>query len=186
MIHYYSNRECAKKLEVNLARWKRWSRSFLAPDPLGGLQSGFSRQYTFKDLVKVYVGGHLLSHLKLSVAESQQVVADITPWLKKSGFLEINGPGSDTCRIACRIYFSRRTLPAGTRGSQFIYWVRQTIAREALAGATGVRMHEVYEETCIGCEPGGDAKFFERPDVYLLNLSAVFSRMVEKLRSAPV
>jgi hypothetical protein len=34
---------------------------------------------------------HLLSHLKLSLPESQQVLTDLSPWMKKSGFLELNG-----------------------------------------------------------------------------------------------
>jgi hypothetical protein len=51
MIHYYTNREISQKLEINLARWKRWSRSFLPPDPLGGMQSGYARQYAFKESV---------------------------------------------------------------------------------------------------------------------------------------
>ena len=88
MIRYYTNRELAQKLEVNLARWKRWSRSFLPPDPLGGMQSGYARQYLFKDLFKVFLGGFLLGHLKLSVAESQKVLADISPWLEANGFYD--------------------------------------------------------------------------------------------------
>ena len=91
MIHYFTNREISIKLDINLARWKRWSRSFLPPDPLGGLQSGYARQYVFKDLFKVFLGGHLLSHLKLSIPDAQKVLADLAPWLKKAGFLELNG-----------------------------------------------------------------------------------------------
>ena len=88
MIHYYTNRELAEKLEVNLARWKRWSRSFLPPDPLGGMQSGYARQYLFKDLFKVFLGGYLLGHLKLSVNESRKVLDDISPWLGNNGFFD--------------------------------------------------------------------------------------------------
>ena len=46
MIKFYTNRELSEKLSIGLSKWKRWSREFLPPDPLGGLQSGYARQYT--------------------------------------------------------------------------------------------------------------------------------------------
>ena len=133
MIHYYTNREISQKLEINLARWKRWSRSFLPPDPLGGMQSGFARQYTFKDLFKVYLGGHLLSHLKLSMPESRQVLSDLSPWMKKSGFLALDGANEALAKMGgqpngYRIYFCPVMEAGAKNGSGFCYLIRKTVS----------------------------------------------------------
>ena len=66
MVTFYQNRELSQKLGVKLAKWKRWSREFLPPDPLGGLQSGYARQYNLNDAFSVYLGGYLVSELKFS------------------------------------------------------------------------------------------------------------------------
>jgi hypothetical protein len=186
MIHYYTNREIAEKLEVNLARWKRWSRSFLAPDPLGGMQSGYTRQYVFKDLFKVFLGGHLLSHLKLSVAESRQVISDLSPWLKKQGFFD--QPGANGTGIAqkpppagYRIYFA--CLPAGkAKDAPAVgYLIRRRLSRQVHGTMGNRQIAEVVEETLIHCDlPDGDA-FLQLPQVYLLNLSSLFVCLLAKL-----
>ena len=86
MISFYNSRDLASKLGVNLARWKRWSREFLPPDPLGGLQSGYARQFNLDDAFTVYLGGHLVADLKLSLAHARRIVKDLYPWLCRNGF----------------------------------------------------------------------------------------------------
>ena len=58
MINYYTNRELSSLLNINLAKWKRWSREFLPPDPLGGKQSGYARQYHADQAFTLFLGGH--------------------------------------------------------------------------------------------------------------------------------
>jgi hypothetical protein len=77
MIKFYTNKELSQNFNVNLARWKRWSREFLAPDPLGGLQSGYARQYNPDEAFTVVLGGHLLGELKFSVPETKQILVDL-------------------------------------------------------------------------------------------------------------
>jgi len=84
-IPIYDSRQMARRLGVNLARWKRWSREFLPPDPLAGRQSGYARQYYLDDAFQVFLGGHLVSHLHLSVPLARQVLSDLTPWMKREG-----------------------------------------------------------------------------------------------------
>ncbi len=86
MIRFFTNRELSKKLGINLAKWKRWSREFLPPDPLGGLQSGYARQYNPAEAFTVYLGGHLISDLKYTVPECRQILEDLNGWLHRSGF----------------------------------------------------------------------------------------------------
>jgi hypothetical protein len=186
MIHYYTNRELSEKLEINLARWKRWSRSFLPPDPLGGMQSGYARQYAFKDLLKVFIGGYLLSHLKMSVPESRRVLADLSPWLKKKGFFDWHGPngaesGKGGENRPYRIYFCP-LRPVGSKGGQsFCYLIRQSVCVQSHASATGRQAVETFEETLIQSEAVDGRAFLEDPTVRIINLTALVATMVEKL-----
>lgn len=87
---YYANRELSKKLSINLSRWKRWVREFLAPDPLGGLQSGYARQLSLKDAFTVYLGGFLVSELRFGVQEAESILADLSTWLRKKGYFRLH------------------------------------------------------------------------------------------------
>ena len=186
MIRYYTNRELAQKLEVNLARWKRWSRSFLPPDPLGGMQSGYARQYLFKDLFKVFLGGFLLRHLKLSVAESQQVLTDISPWLKTNGFYDWsnsnpNGKRPGGQKNAQTIFFCPAT-PAGVTGPiDFRYVVRETIRRADHGGIGNQGVSITYKETFFPAAADPTLSPLDHPEVRMINLSALFNRVVEQL-----
>ena len=81
---YLNSKYLSKKLEINLAKWKRWAREFLDPDPLGGYQSGFARQFSYKDSFRVYLGGHLVGALKFTIPEARQILHDLDGWLKKN------------------------------------------------------------------------------------------------------
>ena len=186
MIHYFTNREIAEKLDVNLARWKRWSRAFLPPDPLGGLQSGYARQYVFKDLFKVYLGGHFLSHLKLSVAEAAVVLTDLSPWLRKAGFLELNGSVEKLREKAafeqpCRIYLQALHLKTEKKTLAFGYLVRKTISSRPDPGEGGHRISQAVEETILNCDIPDGRTFLQAPEIYMVNLSALFYALIERL-----
>lgn len=187
MIYYYTNREISTKLKINLARWKRWSRCFLPPDPLGGMQSGYARQYVFKDIFIAYLGGHLLSHLKRSVPECLKILNDLSPWLKKNGFLElkssINKEGAETVdRLGgYRIYFYPLTPAGMNNGSGFGYLIRKTISVENAGWLTG-RISETVEEVIINTNDLDGQAFFQHPDVHLINLSALFLKLVADLQ----
>ena len=86
MIKFYTNKELATNFNVNLARWKRWSREFLPPDPLGGLQSGYARQYSPDEAFTVFLGGHLVGNLKFSIPETKQILIDLNQWLVDHDF----------------------------------------------------------------------------------------------------
>ncbi|MBC2709968.1 MAG: hypothetical protein HGJ94_02835 [Desulfosarcina sp.] len=187
MIHYYTNREISEKLGINLARWKRWSRSFLPPDPLGGMQSGYARQYVFEDLFKVFLGGHLLSHLKLPVPDSQQVLADLSPWLKKNGFFDLNGANGIGLEKAAqsdgyRIYFSPLSPVGAKGGSGFRYLIRKTVGTQSEASATFHQIMETYEETIIHSDVPDGIVFLQDSSVRMINLTALFAVLLEKLR----
>ena len=86
MMIYYNSRELSDNLNVNLSKWKRWVREFLPPDPLGGLQSGYARQFNLKEAFRVFLGGYLVSALKFTIPEARQILTDLDNWLKSEGF----------------------------------------------------------------------------------------------------
>ena len=94
MIKFYNNRELAEKFQINPAKWKRWSREFLPPDPLGGIQSGYARQYHPDQVFTVYFGGYLVAYLKFTIPEARQILADLQKWLHSNGFC-FNGNKAD-------------------------------------------------------------------------------------------
>jgi hypothetical protein len=140
MIRYYSNRDLARRLGVNLARWKRWSREFLPPDPLGGLQSGYARQYHPDEGFRLFLAGTLVGEQKLTIPEARRALSDLEAWMAHAGmgFRPYAGPedrpgegspsgvadaevlilpvpgGAFSYRI--RWYMSRRTEPLAPEG----------------------------------------------------------------------
>lgn len=86
MIRYFLGRDLAHRLQIPLARWKRWAREFLPPDPLGGLQSGYARHYSIDQAFTVYLSGHLVSRSRYSIPESRQILSDLEHWLDEQGY----------------------------------------------------------------------------------------------------
>ena len=86
MIKFFTNKELSKAFAINLAKWKRWSREFLAPDPLGGLQSGYARQYNLNEVFTVFLAGHLVGELKYTIPETRQILNDLHQWLVDHDF----------------------------------------------------------------------------------------------------
>ena len=76
MVKFYNNRELSDKLGVNLARWKRWSREFLPPDPLAGKQAGYARQYYVEHAFIVFLGGQLVADLGFSIPQARWILSE--------------------------------------------------------------------------------------------------------------
>jgi hypothetical protein len=151
---FYDSKHLSQSLKINPARWKRWARTFLAPDPLGGLQSGVARQFNVKDAFKVYLGGYLVGDLNFAIPDAAQVLDDLSNWLKNNGFyampVQRNGEKE---RMHC-IYIFKMSK------GRFGYCVR-TIVSTSAADENGVRQ-EVFLQTLIAAEndpiASGEAK----------------------------
>lgn len=91
---YYKSRHISDALGIKLAKWKRWAREFLPPDPLSGQQSGYARNFNIKDAFLVYLAGYLVGTMDFSIAQARQIVSDLGPSLKQRGYhvLHANGP----------------------------------------------------------------------------------------------
>jgi hypothetical protein len=154
MIKYYQNRELSEKLTINLAKWKRWSREFLPPDPLGGLQSGYPRQYNPDDAFTVYLGGYLVTGLKFSIPEAKQILSDLNAWMLANNFYyyfnHINGKNPDADQPAgdYRIYISPDKAAAD--GSlRFCYHIKLLLAYERMPSDSPNTIREHYLEEVI-------------------------------------
>lgn len=190
MIHYYTNKEISNLLGINLAKWKRWSRSFLPPDPLGGMQSGYARQYVFKDVFKVFLGGYLISHLKLSVTESKQVLVDLVPWLRKEGFLRLSGSNKELLERkrsagGYRIYFCLQPPGGGNAKPGNRYLIRKTIDATTKEMPSAWHVVEVLSETMLRAEYSESSveALLKDPYLHLINLTALYTLLAEKTLS---
>ena len=184
MLIFYTNRELALKLDVNLARWKRWSRQFLPPDPLGGLQSGFARQYSPDQALTVFLGGHLLGGLKFSVPEARQILADLRPWFERNG-LYVNpdspagrpGPAATACLRHEITIYRKKTAPGGN--PCFGYLIRNLVSRTRIVLQNQPAFEERWIEERLPDEPPGASQTaFESG---LLRISEVLSHFAAKL-----
>jgi len=86
LIRLFSSKDLAHALGINPARWKRWTRDFLPPDPLAGRQSGFARQFYLNDAFQVYLAGVLVSDLQLAVHEARVVLEELNEHLPDIGY----------------------------------------------------------------------------------------------------
>lgn len=180
MIKFYTNQELSHKFNINLARWKRWSREFLPPDPLGGLQSGYARQYNVDQAFTVYLGGHLVGDLKFSIPEARLILLDLQNWLtehqfcsdytRRDPFTRDRSQINDDYQIA--VY---RSADAGSGDPGFFYVIKGVMADE-WKDADGVRVRQQrFIESAINT--GKKAASSEAAASYrVLNISVLRNR----------
>ena len=182
MIKFFTNQELSHNLGINLARWKRWSREFLPPDPLGGLQSGYARQYTADQAFTVYLGGYLVGDLKFSIPEARLILLDLNSWLVEQQFYSDftrndrstrdRDQNIDDYQIAvCR------SADVDSEGSGFFYITKGVIADE-VEHANGIRVRqERFVESAI--PTGKKAASIKRAAGYrVLNISVLRNRFL--------
>jgi hypothetical protein len=184
MIKFFTNREVSKRLDINLSKWKRWSREFLPPDPLGGMQSGFARQYSPDGAFTVYLGGHLVADLKFTIPEAKQIVTDLHEWFAEKGFYfdarnnaTVN-QGVDP-EIQKYIIFIEREKDPG-HAIRFLYTIRGIISNEPDHYNGFEIMKERYVETSIGLPPK-KMSTIDMNIVKVLNITDVLNRFVVRL-----
>ena len=154
MLKLFNNRELAARLDINLAKWKRWSREFLPPDPLGGLQSGYARQYNFNDAFKVFLGGYLVAELKFSIPEAKRILQDLNQWLLDHGFYQDleetahPAPGADQRASEFQIEI-RKADPGADSDSSFQYVISGLLTDEPAVYQEFSVRQRYYTETKI-------------------------------------
>ena len=157
MIKFFTNRELSDKLGIKLAKWKRWSRKFLPPDPLGGMQSGYARQYHPDQAFTVFFGGHLVADLKFSIPEAFQIIKDLNKWMLEKGFFFdlrehlVSDKGLDALIEKYIIFIRGEKGPEGHL--KFIYTVRGIISNEPVQYKGFEMMKKLYVETSVNQWP---------------------------------
>jgi len=155
MIKFHTNKELSQIFSINLAKWKRWSREFLPPDPLGGLQSGYARQYNIDEAFTVFLGGHLVSYLKFTIPEARQILQDLHQWLVDHEFyFDFSGnavPGNklDHPVQNYRIAILSTNIPAGNLPG-LRYRARAIISSDSVDINGAPMQQERYIESWVG------------------------------------
>jgi len=201
MIKYYTNRELSERLGHNLAKWKRWSREYLPPDPLGGMQSGYARQYMPDEAFAVHLGGHLVADLHFAIPDARQVLQDLQAWRSENGFSFSAAITLDTARnrevepsrhyliyIAPNRQF-RSTRPpfrdAAERSTDFQYLIRGILSTSPLAGSAEGVLEERFVEAWLPESLSRAPVLTEMHPVTLLNITALLKSFVGRLDIEP-
>jgi len=153
MIKFYTNQELSQKFKIKLTRWKRWSREFLPPDPLGGLQSGYARQYNPDEAFTVFLGGYLVGVLKFSIPEARQIMHDLQIWLVERDFyynFSGTSPSENRTKFIIQHYqiLIYRPIIGDNRDSAFFYLTKGLIDEKAIEfNAVPVRQERFIESS---------------------------------------
>ncbi|MDJ0722494.1 MAG: hypothetical protein QNJ04_12730 [Desulfobacterales bacterium] len=189
MFRFYSSRELSRMLMIPLNRWKRWSREFLPPDPLGGLQSGYARQFSSREAFIVYLGGYMVSGLGLSIPLARQVIDDLRGWLKDNildgHFVRhAAGDGSrvDWPRYEIHILDKGKASAVGSGTSRLTYHIREIESRLNTPDANLSRRQESYTETILKASPEPVEGGFP-PVRRLLDITDLADRFASLLKS---
>jgi len=185
MIKFYTNQELSQKLNITLARWKRWSREFLPPDPLGGLQSGYARQYNPDEAFAVFLGGYLVGELKFTIPEARRILRDLNNWLAEHKFyFDYAGSAQSTKENSFGIQYYQiaicRIADDDTGDAGFVYVTKGVIAEEVTATNGNSVSQQRFIESSIN--PGKTPARIDRAVSYrVLNISVLRNRFLNSL-----
>lgn len=129
-----TNREAAERFDWPLARWKRWTREFLPPDPEAGMRKGIKREIWVNDAFHVFLGGVLVNELNFGISQAKTIIRDIWPKLSERHFLPAT---------ALKMYPDLIEFVIHPEGSGFRYELRE-IMQELPQGNSKLR-RVVYE-----------------------------------------
>ena len=189
MIEFHTNKKLSRAFSINLAKWKRWSREFLPPDPLGGLQSGYARQYNLDEAFTVFLGGHLVGVLKFTIPESRQILHDLHQWLVDHDFyFYLSGTAPPEKKSFHQVQSYRiaiiNTDISNDNRSGLAYRVKATFTVESI-NFNGVQMsQERFIEFPLGLRDHEPAQL-NAHSYRILNISALRKAFLAHLQASP-
>ena len=196
MIKYFTNQVLSQKLSTNLAKWKRWSREFLPPDPLGGMQSGYARQYTPDEAFTVYLGGCLVSHLNFSIPDTRQILQDLNPWLLASGFRfdirnttdthEMNGHNSIKHYIIFILTHMAGITGISQNSNRFYYLIRGILSTRSVIKENNRIIEEQYIETHLPSSASLPLSLMDMHPIKVLNITTLMHAFIQNLDLEPL
>ncbi len=177
-MKYYTSQELSKKLSINLAKWKRWAREFLPPDPLGGFQSGYARQYTREEAFIVFLGGYAVSDLSVPIPETKKLLKDLQAWLEKNSVLQGRNGDTENPSVLEHVIILFRD----TSKNIIFYHIHHVMSRRNIE-KNGISFTEKrYFDEVVRCAPPGVAKN-SATSARVLYLTRIYKEFVEKLES---
>jgi hypothetical protein len=187
MLRYYASRELSQRLQIPLNRWKRWAREFLPPDPLGGLQSGYARQFSVREAFVVYLGGFLVSGLGFAMPQARQIIKDLNVWMKRNVFeTHLFGRRGGAAvgannHVRYEIQILVQVAAAGRAGGKLAYRIRKIGSPRRVADGHPPQWTESYTETILKNLP--DLQEGGYPPVRcLLDITALTDRFASLLK----
>jgi hypothetical protein len=87
MQEQFTYRELSEKLDINLAKLKRWGREFLPPDPVAGQSQGVARILTIDEAFILFLSGHLVAKVNFSIPIAKIIMEMLVPYLKEKKLL---------------------------------------------------------------------------------------------------
>jgi len=194
MIRYFTSRELAERLNIKLAKWKRWSREFLPADPLGGMQSGYARQYSPDDAFNLYLAGHLVAGLKFSIPAARKILKDLDTLLSTLGFRHrighgnSGGEGQSAGGLYHVVYISafdtqdKAARPSVHNNLEFHYIVRSIVAKpDAGQHSSDGLKTETYREAILPEGKRLNRRLYHAETAAMVNLSVLLSHFVSAL-----
>ena len=185
MIKFFTNQELSRELNIKLARWKRWSREFLPPDPLGGLQSGYARQYNPDEAFTVFLGGYLVADLKFTIPEARQILHDLHNWLVEQKFyFDYTGSARSSKDDGFTFQYYQiaicRSAGVDTGDTGFFYYTKGVIADEMIdADSNPVGQMRYIESSVDSGKPA--APINEAAGYRVLNISVLRKKFLSSL-----
>ncbi len=189
MIKFYTNQELSRWFDIKLSRWKRWSREFLPPDPLGGLQSGYARQYNIDQAFTVYLGGYLVAELKFTIPEARLILSDLHHWLvEKRFYFNFSGqaPVDPEKRPVIQYYQIAigRAASGDATDAGFCYCLKSVTADEWI-DANGERIHQKQSVAEGINSEAKEAALNTMAGYRVLNISVLHHSFLKGLDRAP-
>ncbi len=190
MIKFFTSQELSQKLDVKLARWRRWSREFLPPDPLGGLQSGYARQYNPDEAFTVFLGGYLVADLKFTIPEARRILLDLHAWLVAHRFyFNYTGSAPSTKENGCSVQYYQiaicRPADVGTGNSGFFYLTKGVIADELIEVDGNPARQQRFLESFVSSEKTA-AQIQAAASFRVLNVSILRNKFLSLLDGAKI
>jgi len=180
LLKLFNNRLLSEKLQINLAKWKRWSREFLPPDPLGGLQSGYTREYNPDDAFKVFLGGFLVTELKYSIPDTKQILQDLGNWMMDNGFEYESGGDGGLSKKENPGINNFVILMVKNENGTFSYTIRGIVSTISVFDGENHTKNERYIEKPIGCVDNIPVTM-ESYKIKIINISKVLEVFVRRL-----
>ena len=186
MIKFYTNQELSRRFDIKLSRWKRWSREFLPPDPLGGLQSGYARQYNLDQAFSVFLGGYLVGDLKFTIPEARLILKDLHNWLvEKQFYFNFSGRtpvvGENHMDIQYYQIAIGRMAPDAADGAGFFYCLKSVTADEWI-DVNGNRVHQKTSVEEVINSAATDVSINAMAGYRVLNISVLHHTFLNALK----